>query len=95
MNQQFQPRDNSGNLFKNDKGDNPNRPDYRGDAMVNGEMVQISAWIKEGAKGKFMSLSFSPKEERQAPAPARVQQPVQRRPQGVPADFGPDNDIPF
>lgn len=93
MNQQFQPRDNSGNLFKNDKGDNPNRPDYRGDAMVNGEMVQISAWIKEGQKGKFMSLSFQPKEQ-QAPAPRQAQKPAPKA-KGVSMDEFEDSDVPF
>ena len=86
----YEPKDGSGALFKNDKGDNPNRPDYRGDAMVNGELVQISAWIKEGQKGKFMSLSFQAKEQ-QAPAPRQAQKPA---PKGVPMD-DLDGDIPF
>lgn len=50
-------RDMSGALFKNDKGDNQARPDYRGDITINGVTHKLAAWIKEGRNGsKFMSL---------------------------------------
>ena len=61
---------NSGALFKADpakKAENPKRPDYEGNAEIDGVGYWISAWIKEGKSGKFMSLSFKPKEERRAP----------------------------
>lgn len=50
--------DNSGVLFKNDKGDNPKRPDYRGSIAVAGVDYNISGWIRESKKtgDKFMSL---------------------------------------
>lgn len=55
----YEQRDNSGSLFKKDKQGVENRPDYTGPGMVNGELVEISAWIKTSEKGlKFMSLSF-------------------------------------
>lgn len=57
----YTPRELSGSLFKNDKGDNPNRPDYRGDICINGVVYSLSAWIKEGQRGKFMSLQATPK----------------------------------
>lgn len=63
----FEQKDGSGALFKNDKKGNDRAPDYRGDANVNGELVEIAAWIKEGKNGKFMSLSFKPKEARREP----------------------------
>jgi hypothetical protein len=63
----YELRDNSGTLFKNDKGDNPKRPDYRGDLLVEGVLYELSAWIKEGNKGKFMSLSCKPKEAKPEP----------------------------
>ncbi len=54
---------NTGILFKNDKeGGNPNWPDYKGSINIEGEEFWLSAWIKEGQKGKFMSLSVKPKE---------------------------------
>lgn len=56
----YEPKDGSGALFKNDKGDNPARPDYRGDLMVGGVLYEISAWIKplpSNSEKRFMSLS--------------------------------------
>ena len=56
----------SGAIFKNDKGDNPARPDYRGQCEIDGREMWISAWIKEPKSGgdKFMSLSFQDKDEK-------------------------------
>jgi hypothetical protein len=46
-------------LFKNDKGDNEKRPDYKGGGLdLNGNDVEIACWIKEGKKGKFMSCKM-------------------------------------
>ena len=53
---------NSFALFKNDKGDNPKRPDYTGNLNVDGIEFRISGWIREGAKGKFISGSVQLKE---------------------------------
>lgn len=81
----YQPKDLSGSLFKNDKGDNPNRPDYRGDICINGQVYSLSAWIKEGRPGtkmegrKFMSLSAQPKQDTYAPAPAAASAPAASR----------------
>jgi uncharacterized protein (DUF736 family) len=51
---------NSGVLFKNDKGNNPKRPDYRGTGNWQGQEFNISAWIKESKKdgSKFFSFRF-------------------------------------
>ena len=69
----YEHREGSGSLFKNGKKEEgSSQPDYRGDAMVNGTVMEIAAWIKEGKNGgKFMSLSIKPKEEREAPAPEK------------------------
>ena len=51
---------NSFVLFKNDKDGNEARPDYTGKLTdESGKEWRIAAWIKDGAKGKFMSGKIS------------------------------------
>lgn len=54
---------NRGVLFKNDRKEQDNHPDYKGSINVDGTEFWLSAWIKEGQKGKFMSLSIKPKDD--------------------------------
>lgn len=61
----FEQRDNSGTLFRNDRRQNDKQPEYSGDGVINGVPMWISAWVKEGKNGKFFSMAFKPKEERQ------------------------------
>jgi hypothetical protein len=65
--------DNSGALFKNDRKEQPKHPDYNGSITIDGREYWLSAWIKDGQKGKFMSIAAKPKEERQQ-QPTRTQQ---------------------
>ena len=48
-------------LFKNDKGDNANRPDYTGTiTLEGGKEMSLSAWVRTSAKGvNFMSGQMS------------------------------------
>lgn len=94
----YTPKENSGALFKNDKGENAACPDYRGDAMVNGELMEIAAWLKplpSDASKRFMSLSFKPK---QAQQPAAKPSHDAAKARQLPARGGfedMDSDVPF
>ena len=75
-----------GVLFKNDRKEQDNHPDYKGQINVGGQEFWLSAWIKEGQKGKFMSLSVKPKED----AP-----PTKAKPRLSTPDHFVSDDVPF
>jgi hypothetical protein len=54
--------DNSGLLFRNTEKHEDRDRDYQGSITVGGVEYWLSAWIKEGKRGKFMSLAVKPKQ---------------------------------
>lgn len=75
-------------LFKNDRKEKDTHPDYRGDGKdLSGNDVWVSAWIKEGAKGKFMSCSMQVKQTKEDPQKETKKSLLQEAIE--------DNDIPF
>jgi hypothetical protein len=52
---------NTGILFKNDIGDNPKRPAYKGKIDVDGKEYQLAGWLREGKSNKFISLKIDDK----------------------------------
>ena len=80
------PKEGSGSLFKNTRKVSESHPDYNGSIMLNGKEHWLSAWVKEGAKGKFFSVSVG-----------KVKEPVGFKPAG--SDELPRNtiedDVPF
>lgn len=89
---------NKGVLFKNDQGENPKRPNYRGSAVIEGVDYNVSAWIRESKKSgdKYMSLVFEKKGEgrlTRTGQPAKPQQPALTEDTWATADF--KDDPPF
>lgn len=76
---------NSGALFKNDRKETDNHPDYTGKLNVEGADYWMSAWIKTSSKDgrKFMSISIKKVEAKRASAPAPA------------APAGEPDDVPF
>ncbi len=86
----YEQRDNSGSLFKNDRKEKENHPDYKGGCMVGGVEMWMSAWLKTGANGtKFMSFSFQPKDQQQAQARQTLPRQTSQ------AETMLDDDLPF
>jgi hypothetical protein len=60
---------NSGVLFKNEKATTDKHPQYTGKINIEGKDYRLACWIKEGKKGKFMSLKVSELESKPEPKP--------------------------
>lgn len=79
---------NKGSLFKNDRKETANHPDYKGSINVEGTEYWASGWIKTAGShaknpgSKFLSVSLTAKNGGSAP----------RQPQSSYLD---DDDIPF
>ena len=59
----YERKDMTGSLFKNDRKETDNHPDYKGSALINGVDHWLDAWINTGQDGsKYMSLKMKPKE---------------------------------
>lgn len=59
----FQQKDNSGAMFKNNDKNGETEPDYKGNALIDGSDYWINAWLNTSKAGnKYMKFSFSPKE---------------------------------
>ena len=81
----YEQKEMSGTLFKNDRREKDSHPHAKGSALIDGVEYWVSAWTKEGSKGKFQSLSFQRKEQRQA----EPQQSSRQAPQEL------NDEIPF
>lgn len=68
---------NSGALFKNDRKENSNHPDYKGNINVDGREFWLSAWVREKDGKKYFRLALTPKDQPQdAPKPASGRVPT-------------------
>lgn len=55
---------NRGALFKNDRKQEERHADYNGTLNVDGVEYYLNAWVRDGKRGKFFSLSVKPKQPR-------------------------------
>jgi hypothetical protein len=63
INSQYEQKDGTGALFKNEKKSKPEHADYTGNIKVEGIDFWLNAWIKTASSGrKYMSLYAMPKE---------------------------------
>lgn len=93
----YEMKELSGTIFNNDRKEKETHPDRTGRCLIEGRQYYISGWIKEGAKGKFLSLAFKPVEEhgqedQTQRQPAKKAAPTQRQWKTPPP--GPDSDDP-
>jgi len=67
----YEMKDMSGSLFRNEKREKDTHPNATGSCLIDGVEYWVSAWTKEGAKGKWQSLAFTRKDEKKQSAPAK------------------------
>ena len=74
-----------GALFKNDRKEKENQPDYTGNVEVEGTKYNMAGWMRQSKAGKpFMSISLSiPEPQNSAPRPTAS------------AGHSMDDEIPF
>lgn len=99
---------NSGVLFKNDRKERPNQPDYRGSLDVEGVQYWVSAWIKTAGPSarnpgsKFFSIAIQEQEQMGEPTtdasePYNENKRLGKNPDGTtkPPQDDDYDDIPF
>ena len=59
----YETKNNSGSLFRNNRKEQENHPDYTGTAVIDGVEYYMNGWLKDGrdGKSKWMSFAFKPK----------------------------------
>lgn len=57
----YELKDGQGSLFTNERKEKETHPDWQGSIKIEGKEYWLSGWEKDGAKGKFFSLSAKEK----------------------------------
>ena len=89
----YEQKDNSGAIFKNDKKESETHADYKGSALIAGVDYWVNVWVNTSAKGtKYMKTSYTKKDVAIPVVAPQVTQSV------APAEItieNMDDDIPF
>lgn len=83
-------------VSQNDKGDNPKRPDYRGEVKFAGQVYELAAWkrTKQGTDRKFISGKLTLKRPKEDPGAFREPEASRPAPANQPKSEI-DEDVPF
>lgn len=97
MSQQFETKDFTGAIFKNDKRDKDSQPHMKGEAVIDGVAYWVSAWTNTSSKGtRYQSLKFSAKEEAHTQGMAQTREALaQAKVVTVSSGGSFEDDIPF
>lgn len=91
---------NSGALFKNDRKETENQPDYTGKINIEGKEYYLSAWVNkiqsgEKAGKKYFGIKVKPVEEEQSHRPSNSSQTQAYAASQKLQENDFDDDIPF
>lgn len=86
-------KENTGMIFKNDK-QNDKQPDYKGQVNVAGKQLDVACWLKDGAKGRYMSVKFSEPYKKDEPVDENIGRETTKS-HYTPSTYGEDDDVPF
>lgn len=87
-------------VSQNDKGDNPKRPDWRGEVKIGAATYELAAWkrTKQGSDRQFVSGKLTlkePKADQTSESPYQRPQHEPERRSSPPANTNLDEDVPF
>lgn len=93
----YEAKDGDVSLFKNTKKTEDKHPDYTGRALVNGQTMYLSMWLKKRDTGEvFFSGRIEPPKERQSePVDDPFNPPAGQAKSQQPAQKQADDDLPF
>jgi uncharacterized protein (DUF736 family) len=84
-------------VSQNDKGDNPKRPDYRGEVVIGSATYELAAWkrTKQGTDRKFVSGKLTLKQPKEDPGAYRGEEAAKPAPSEAPKAANDEENVPF
>lgn len=85
----FQQKENSGALFRNDRKERDDQPSHKGSALIDGTEYWMSAWVNvsKSSDRKYFGMKFEKKEQQRNTAAGSPPAPAE--------GFNVDEDMPF